>query len=202
MSLVDLIAAADERALAAAGLACLDRCVPLLSGDGGDDDVLRPLWSSLADGATWPDRLAAARAALGGAPQDASQPGKQDPEDEARALAQHMLGTAPDVLPATTDGSGAAADALRAWVDDCSLAALHVHRLLDATGESAEGMAARREGRTDGMSPLVDSELRRQTEILELLAEHGTGVLRHVLEMSTDGRRVLRAAVSRRARAR
>ena len=57
MILVDLIAAADERALAAAGLACLDRCVPVLSGDGADDDVLRPLWSSVADGDAWPDLL-------------------------------------------------------------------------------------------------------------------------------------------------
>ncbi|MFD5754620.1 hypothetical protein ACFWIZ_05010, partial [Streptomyces sp. NPDC127044] len=65
MSLVDLIARADERGLAASGLACLDRCVPLL---GGDDEVLRPLWSSLADGGAdgdaWGERLAKARAEL------------------------------------------------------------------------------------------------------------------------------------------
>ncbi|MDX2784412.1 hypothetical protein PV379_44960, partial [Streptomyces caniscabiei] len=42
MSLVELMAQADERGLAAGGLACLDRCVPLL---GGDDEVLRPLWA-------------------------------------------------------------------------------------------------------------------------------------------------------------
>ncbi|BFO14723.1 hypothetical protein SHKM778_11110 [Streptomyces sp. KM77-8] len=48
MSLVELIARADERGLAASGLACLDRCVPLL---GGDDEVLRPLWASLVEGA-------------------------------------------------------------------------------------------------------------------------------------------------------
>ena len=47
MSLVELIAQADERGLAASGLACLDRCVPLL---GGDDEVLRPLWANLAAG--------------------------------------------------------------------------------------------------------------------------------------------------------
>ena len=46
MSLVELIAQADERGLAASGLACLDRCVPLL---GGDDEILRPLWASLAE---------------------------------------------------------------------------------------------------------------------------------------------------------
>jgi hypothetical protein len=36
--------------------------------------------------------------------------------------------------------------------------------------------------------------------VLELLAEHGPGGLRRALEVSTEGRRVLRAVVSRRAR--
>ncbi|MER6926135.1 hypothetical protein ABT314_45750, partial [Streptomyces spiralis] len=63
MSLVELIAQADERGLAASGLACLDRCVPLL---GGDDEVLRPLWGTLAEGrdGDWADRLEQARGAL------------------------------------------------------------------------------------------------------------------------------------------
>ena len=60
MSLVDLIAQADERALAASGLACLDRCVPLL---GGDDEFLRPLWASLVEGREWDQRLAKATGA-------------------------------------------------------------------------------------------------------------------------------------------
>ena len=47
MSLEELIAQADERGLAASGVACLDRCVPLL---GGDDEALRPLWGTLAEG--------------------------------------------------------------------------------------------------------------------------------------------------------
>ena len=204
MSLVELIAASDERALATAGLACLDRCVPLLTSDGCDDDVLRPLWLSIADGDAWPDRLAAARVALSHVPRAAPEPGKQDPEDEARELALGMLSTAPDALPFGPQAAAPPADgdALRAWADACSLAALHVHRLLDATGEPPQSVAARREGGVDGMSPLVEAELRRQTEILDLLAERGTNALRHALEVCTEGRRVLRAAVSRRARAR
>ncbi|MET8769844.1 hypothetical protein ABZV94_23550, partial [Streptomyces sp. NPDC004658] len=62
MSLVELIAQADERGLAASGLACLDRCLPLLGGDG---ELLRPLWARLADGSDWSADLARARTALG-----------------------------------------------------------------------------------------------------------------------------------------
>ncbi|MPY62660.1 hypothetical protein FNH08_37575, partial [Streptomyces spongiae] len=65
MSLVELIAQADERGLAASGVACLDRCVPLL---GGEDEALRPLWASLADGDVWGDwgeRVAKVRGELG-----------------------------------------------------------------------------------------------------------------------------------------
>ncbi len=43
MNLEELIAQAGERGLAVSGLACLDRCAPLL---GGDDEVLRPLWGA------------------------------------------------------------------------------------------------------------------------------------------------------------
>lgn len=66
MSLVELIGQADERGLAVGGLACLDRCVPLL---GDDDEILRPLWAALADDAAageWGERLEQVRGKLGG----------------------------------------------------------------------------------------------------------------------------------------
>src|SRR3954454_12695416 len=90
MSLVELIAQADERGLAASGLACLDRCVPLL---GGDDEILRPLWASLADSGDvgeWGERLESARGKLAG-------PDEYDEslEDEAALLARRMLAAAP-----------------------------------------------------------------------------------------------------------
>ncbi|MFF3659915.1 hypothetical protein [Streptomyces olivochromogenes] len=202
MSLVDLIAQADERGLAASGLACLDRCVPLL---GGDDEVLRPLWSSLADGGAdgdaWGERLAKARAELDSADTSADTSADPDPdlvpgsgpgaeteaeteaavsdEERAAALARRMLATAPD---------DPCASALRAWADACSAAALRIHRLLDVAA--------------GGDGPLVAAELRRQVAVLELLAARGAGGLRPALEVSTEGRRVLRAVVSRRARGR
>ncbi|MFE5367444.1 hypothetical protein [Streptomyces mirabilis] len=206
MSLVDLIARADERGLAASGLACLDRCVPLL---GGDDEVLRPLWSSLADGGAdgdaWGERLAKARAeldcadpsadtvlglGLGPDPAPGSGSGAEteteaeteaavSDEDRAAALARRMLATAP---------GDPGASALRAWADACSAAALQIHRLLDVAA--------------DGDGPLVAAERRRQVAVLELLAGRGAGGLRPALEVSTEGRRVLRAVVSRRARGR
>ncbi|MFF3639862.1 hypothetical protein [Streptomyces sp. NPDC002564] len=185
MSLVELIAQADERGLAASGLACLDRCVPVL---GGDDDLLRPLWESLAGGGDWGGALADARSALGPA---------KAPPGEAAVLARRML----DAVPAAHSGAR-----VREWADACSVAALQVHRLLDAaTAAAARPVTARREGRTDGMSPLVAAELRRQIRILELLADRGAGPaggLRQALDVSTEGRRVLRAVVSRRARGR
>lgn len=200
MSLVDLIARADERGLAASGLACLDRCVPLL---GGDDEVLRPLWSSLADGGAdgdaWGERLAKARAELDCADPSADTGLVLDPdpgsgsgaeteteteaavsdEDRAAALARRMLATAP---------GDPCASALRGWADACSAAALQIHRLLDVAA--------------DGDGPLVSAERRRQVAVLELLAGRGAGGLRPALEVSTEGRRVLRAVVSRRARGR
>ncbi|QUW80026.1 hypothetical protein SMIR_13585 [Streptomyces mirabilis] len=182
MSLVDLIAQADERGLAASGLACLDRCVPLL---GDDDEVLRPLWTSLADGDAWGERLAKARAELDSADADAESapaPGAEaavSDEDRAAALARRMLAAAPD---------DPCASALRAWADACSAAALQIHRLLDVAA--------------DGDGPLVAAELRRQVAVLELLAGRGAGGLRPALAVSTEGRRVLRAVVSRRARGR
>lgn len=185
MSLVELIAQADERGLAASGLACLDRCVPLL---GGDDEVLRPLWGTLTEGrdGDWAERLEKARGAL-----DATGP--QGPEeDEAALLARRMLAAAP---------ADRSAGEVRQWADACSVASLQIHRLLDPADDPSS-VDARREGRTDGMSPLVAAELRRQITVLELVAGHGPAGLRQALEVCTEGRRVLRAVVSRRARGR
>ncbi|GAA2763431.1 hypothetical protein GCM10010103_24720 [Streptomyces paradoxus] len=181
MSLVELIAQADERGLAASGLACLDRCVPLL---GGDDETLRPVWASLGDDAgdgEWGERLEQARCKL-----DAAGAG-----DEAVTLAHRMLEAAPAERSAT---------GLRVWADACSVASLQIHRLLDTAQDEASSVDSRREGRTDGMSPLVAAELRRQVIVLEVLAGHGPAGLRRALEVSTEGRRVLRAVVSRRSR--
>ncbi|MFI1418407.1 hypothetical protein ACH4VX_10480 [Streptomyces sp. NPDC020731] len=182
MSLVELIAQADERGLAVSGLACLDRCVPLL---GGDDEVLRPLWASLAEAAPagdWAQRLEQARGALDAA---------ADGADEAVTLVRRMLAGAP---------AGRSAAGLREWADDCSVAALRIHRLLDGADDGRGLADACRDGRPDGLSPLLAAELRRQLAVLELLAAHGPGGLRGALEVSTEGRRVLRAVVSRRSR--
>ncbi|MEG3630903.1 hypothetical protein [Streptomyces poriticola] len=181
MSLVELIAQADERGLAASGLACLDRCVPLL---GGDDEVLRPLWGSLAaDGGdrTWKVLLDEVRGSLDGT---------EESGDEAASLARRMLSAAPD---AWGDAE------IRVWADACSVASLQIHRLLDPA-EDTTPLDERRTGGTQDMSPLVSAELRRQVTVLELLAGHGAGGLRSALEVTTEGRRVLRAVVSRRAR--
>ncbi|GGR70716.1 hypothetical protein GCM10010252_06120 [Streptomyces aureoverticillatus] len=184
-SLVDLIARADGAALAASGLGCLDRCLPLLDGA---DQVLRPLWMSLADGTAWEGALAEVRAALGAGPEgggfgargsDSGGPDAAPDTAAAVALARRML----DAVPAARS-----ADSLRPWADGCSAAALQIHRLMDAGNE--------------GVSPLVSAELRRQVRVLELLGgTSGTGGgLRQVLDVSTEGRRVLRAVVSRSRR--
>ncbi|MFC8240780.1 hypothetical protein [Streptomyces chartreusis] len=200
MSLVELIAQADERGLAASGLACLDRCVPLL---GGDDEALRPLWANLASGgdpAEWGELLEQVRGKLG----VAEVVDDTDIEDEAALLARRMLAAAPAVR--------SAAEA-RIWADACSVASLQIHRLLDPAEDDAadaptealdsvRASGAPGAGRPEGMSPLVAAELRRQVSVLELLAGHGAGGLRRALEVSTEGRRVLRAVVSRRARTR
>ncbi|MGY5049118.1 hypothetical protein ACWDE0_26405 [Streptomyces sp. 900105755] len=182
MSLVELIAQADERGLAASGLACLDRCVPLL---GGDDLVLRPLWASLADGSDWSAGLEKARGSLGTGAEAGGQ------ADEAGTLARRML----DAAPESQEAAG-----VRLWADACSVASLQIHRLLDPAEDAAPSVDTRREGGTEGMSPLVAAELRRQVTVLELLAGHGAAGLRRALDVSTEGRRVLRAVVSRRAR--
>ncbi|WP_037861024.1 hypothetical protein [Streptomyces sp. NRRL S-340] len=176
MILAELIARADERGLAASGLACLDRCVPLL---GGDDEVLRPLWGALTDeGGDWGARLERARGALG-----VTGPGGPA-GDEAALLARRMLDAAP---------AARSAAAVREWADACSAASLRIHGLLDPAPAAAPG--------TD-LSPLVAAELRRQITVLELLTGHGAAGLRQAREVSTQGRRVLRAVVSRRARVR
>ncbi|MET8683948.1 hypothetical protein ABZV77_06995 [Streptomyces sp. NPDC004732] len=206
MSLVELIAQADERGLAASGLACLDRCVPVL---GGDDDVLRPLWASLAEGGDWTGPLAEARSALGSCAGPADRAAGGGASHEAVTLTRRML----DAAPAGHSGAE-----VREWADGCSVAALQVHRLLDTAPSGAtRSVAARREGRADGTSslspspqsalssPLVAAELRRQVRILELLSNRGAGPaggLRQALDVSMEGRRVLRAVVSRRARGR
>ncbi|MFC9469657.1 hypothetical protein [Streptomyces coelicoflavus] len=193
MSLVELIARADARGLAASGLACLDRCVPLLDGD---DEALRPLWALLAAdadadgtcgaaGRDWAEGLAQVRDKLAGP--DAGG------EDEAVVLARRML----EAAPAACTGP-----ALRTWADACSVASLRIHRLLDPVGAAAREVDVPRDGGTEGLPPLVAAELRRQTGVLELLAERGAAGLRPALEVSTEGRRVLRAVVSRRARGR
>ncbi|MEU1044904.1 hypothetical protein ABZ400_07100 [Streptomyces sp. NPDC005897] len=184
MSLVELIARADARGLAASGLACLDRCVALLDGD---DEALRPLWATLADepGRDWARGLTQVRNKLAGP--DATG------EDEAVVLARRMLTAAP------AEGSG---PALRTWADACSVASLRIHRLLDPATDATPGADVPREGGAEGLPPLVAAELRRQVGVLELLAAHGAAGLRLALEVSTEGRRVLRAVVSRRARAR
>ncbi|MFH8804394.1 hypothetical protein ACH4F6_33295 [Streptomyces sp. NPDC017936] len=188
MSLVDLIAEADDRGLATSGLACLDRCVPLL---GGDDETLRPLWGDLADtsdAASWGELLERVRAALGSA---GDVPGEAG-DEEAVVLARGMLEAAP---------AERSAAALRVWADACSVASLRIHLLLDPAAD-ASPIDVRRSGATEGMPPLAAAELRRQVTVLEVLAGHGAGGLRRALEVSTEGRRVLRAVVSRRARGR
>ncbi|MGI5393142.1 hypothetical protein [Streptomyces sp. CA-251251] len=195
MSLVELITRADARGLAGSGLACLDRCVPLLDGD---DEVLRPLWAALAEtggdaggGDAWAQELARVRERLAGP--DAAG------EDEAVLLVRRMLAAAPDTC------SGAR---IRVWADACSVASLRVHRLLDAVADPGGGLGRensagdRAQDRTEGLSPLVAAELRRQVIVLEVLAGHGPAGLRRAVEVSTEGRRVLRAVVSRRARGR
>ncbi|MFE7657332.1 hypothetical protein ACFU6M_31325 [Streptomyces bottropensis] len=194
MSLVELLAQADERGLAASGLACLDRCVPLL---GGDDEVLRPLWAGLVDdGEGWGEKAAKARGELASSDADASAGVGAGAASASGAevvlLARRMLDAVPD------ERSG---DALLAWAEVCSVSALRIHQLLDPLDAGGEDSVADcRAGRTEGASPLVAAELRRQVVVLELLAQHGAAGVRQALGVATEGRRVLRAVVSRRAR--
>ncbi|MCX5392733.1 hypothetical protein [Streptomyces sp. NBC_00094] len=181
-SLLELIDGADERGLAAAGLACLDRCLPLLAADRGD--TLRPVWAAVArgDGGAWGEAAAKALAEL-----DA-----EDGEDgdgtggDVRA----MLATAP---PDWT------VEALRTWAGACSVTALALHGRFDAAGVP-DGLVERcRAGDPTGAGPLLAGEVRRQQAVLESAA-HGPTGLRRARELSVEGGRVLRAVVSRRAR--
>ncbi|GAA2249804.1 hypothetical protein GCM10010232_41980 [Streptomyces amakusaensis] len=184
----ELIAEADERGLAASGLASLERCLPLLAAEA---DVLRPLWAGLAKGADgWSVALIEARETMAEA----------DTGDEAGTLVRQMLDAAPPLWDR---------EPLREWADDCSIAALELHHRLDAgpaVGEPAatavvEVLKGCREGEPAGAGPLVAGELRRQLKVLEILgAGEGGAGLRQVLRVSTEGRRVLRAVVSRRSR--
>ncbi|MFD3436118.1 hypothetical protein ACFWU3_01275 [Streptomyces sp. NPDC058685] len=184
----ELIAQADERGLAASGLACLDRCLPLLASES---DVLRPLWAGLVDGAEdWSVRLGAAREAME----------SETVSDEAAVLVRQMLGAAPSEWER---------EPLREWADDCSVAALELHHRFDASPGDGEPEAADvievlkscREGEPTSAGPLVAGEVRRQIQVLEILAEGEGGVgLRQALDVSTEGQRILRAVVSRRAR--
>ncbi|MFJ8883185.1 hypothetical protein ACIRJR_07210 [Streptomyces sp. NPDC102402] len=187
MSLLELIARADGRGLAASGLACLDRCLPA-PGDGSDPEPLRPLWASCESGAEWATRLDDVHAALEGAARG----------DATAARVRALLGAAPRDF-----GTGP----LRAWADACSLLALDIHGEFDFPAGGTDVSARCRAGGAADGGPLVTGELRRQSQILEALAETaaplGAGPgLRRVLELSTEGRRVLRAVVSRRARGR
>ncbi|KOX26581.1 MULTISPECIES: hypothetical protein [unclassified Streptomyces] len=181
-SLRELIDGADERGLAAAGLACLDRCLPLLAADR--DDALRPAWAAVAraDGAAWAEAVAEARVEL-----DAGDGG--DGGDAAEAV-RGMLASAPEAW---------SPESLRAWVGACSGTALALHGRYDAAGAD-EGLVERcRAGDEDGAGPLLAGELRRQRAVLESVA-HGPTGLRRARELSVEGGRVLRAVVSRRAR--
>ncbi|GAA3898564.1 hypothetical protein GCM10022244_05980 [Streptomyces gulbargensis] len=182
-SLRELIDGAGERSLAAAGLACLDRCLPLLGRDLGD--LLRPVWAAVArgDGPAWGESLAKARAELDGA---AARAGEGDPAQAVRG----MLAAAP--------AAWAAGD-LRAWADACSATALVLHGRHDPAGVP-DGLVERcRAGDAEGAGPLLAGELRRQQAVLEAVA-HGPTGLRRARELSVEGGRVLRAVVSRRAR--
>lgn len=185
-SLVERIEQADERGLAASALACLDRCLPLLDPEATDQ--LRPLWLGVArGGADWQDRLAEAKAAVASASATA-------PSDDEAALVRKMLDTAPAEWTRAP---------LREWADTCSLAALELHHHLCAapSPDLAEVLDRCRTGDTEGVGPLASGELRRQVRVLEILADGATHGLRRALDLSAEGRRVLQAVVSRRARA-
>jgi hypothetical protein len=183
-SLRELIDGAGERSLAAAGLACLDRCLPLLGPDLGD--LLRPVWAAVArgDGSAWGESLAGARAELDGL--EAAGAGDGDPAQAVR----WMLAAAPAAW---------APDGLRAWAHACSATALALHGRHDPAGVP-DGLIERcGAGDAEGAGPLLAGELRRQYAVLEAVA-HGPTGLRRARELSVEGGRVLRAVVSRRAR--
>ncbi|MGW2278837.1 hypothetical protein [Streptomyces sp. NPDC001770] len=250
MNLWDLIARADARALAASGLACLDRCLPP-APEGDGPEPLRPLWASCEDGTAWAARLAAARETVAAldpptapvipAQTASAAPGAPDRPDGSLPLSGGVSGPGSGFGPgeplarirAVLDAAPETFEAapLRVWADACSLLSLEIHRRADqppasdadaaaavAVGESGPDEApesGEREtlellrigsaGAEADAGPLVAGELRRQRELLEILAETagspGSGAgLRRALDHSTEGRRVLRAVMSRRAR--
>ncbi|MEV4429347.1 hypothetical protein ACN9M0_22740 [Streptomyces sp. R-07] len=117
-SLQELIDRADARGLAAAGLACLDRCLPLLAPERSE--VLRPVWAAVArgDGGAWAEAVGKTRVELAGAG------GEQADAGGIVTMVRVML----DGVPAEW-----AEESLRAWAERCSAVALTVHRLHDAT---------------------------------------------------------------------
>ncbi|MFF5975932.1 hypothetical protein ACFY7C_30925 [Streptomyces sp. NPDC012769] len=167
-SLQELIDRAGARGLAAAGLACLDRCLPLLAPERAE--ALRPVWAAIArgEGAAWADAVAKAKTELAGAGGEDADAGG------VVTMVRAMLVGVPAEW---------AEEPLRDWAGRCSAVALAVHRLYDATEAG----------------PLHAGELRRQQAVLEAAA-HGPTGLRRARELSTEGGRVLRAVVSRRAR--
>ncbi|MGW1276441.1 hypothetical protein ACWD4V_05705 [Streptomyces tsukubensis] len=187
----ELMVRADERALAASGVACLERCLPLLGDGAAGPEALRPLWAGLANGpAHWAVRLAEARELLKGPPERDTGAGADPAEaDDAAGL------DAADAVRAMLDTAPAAWSAapLRAWAGDCSVTALALHRRL--------GAGPLDDPATPAVDPLSTGELRRQIRMLELLAAgEGPSGLRQALNAATEGRRVLAAALSRRAR--
>ncbi|MFD6529168.1 hypothetical protein [Streptomyces sp. NPDC060184] len=215
MNLWDLIARADARALAASGLACLDRCLPP-DPEGEGPEPLRPLWASCEDGTAWAARLAAARETVAALDPPAG-PGGGEVPGAFLARIRATLDAAPETFEAGP---------LRVWADAGSLLSLEVHRRADqppVPDAPAAGATAPEEAPESGeretlellrigsagaeadAGPLVAGELRRQCELLEILAETsgspGSGAgMRRALDHSTEGRRVLRAVMSRRAR--
>ncbi|RPK59662.1 hypothetical protein EES43_18270 [Streptomyces sp. ADI96-02] len=192
MSLLELIERADERALAAGAVACLDRCLPLLAEPDGPEP-LRPLWASSEHGRDWTARLTAVRTAM-----------EHEPvADGPAAVVRAMLGAAPSDFDRAP---------LREWADACSLVALELHERFDAPdGDPVQDrshlLKAARAGEDVALGPLAAGELQRQIQIQEILAESGgtagSGAgMRKALDLSTEGRRVLRAVMSRRARVR
>ncbi|MFI8827510.1 hypothetical protein [Streptomyces sp. NPDC053431] len=117
-SLQELIDRADTRSLAAAGLACLDRCLPLLAPDRAE--VLRPVWAAVArgDGGAWAEAVGKARVELDGA---------GDGDVDAGGVVT-MVRVMLDGVPAEW-----AEGPLREWAGRCSSIALTLHRLYDAT---------------------------------------------------------------------
>lgn len=140
MSLLELIARADERGLAASGVACLDRCLPPPEA-GEDPEPLRPLWACCESGADWAARLGAVHTALEAA--------------AARDATAARIRTQLDAAPRDF-----AAGPLRAWADACSLLALDIHResdvpvgdgapaVGDPAGRCGRGRRSARHGRT------------------------------------------------------